>query len=185
MTQRPKRIHTRSALLRAIKGLGKEPSEIERLVASAWIFTHSVLWNDIQFSSKEVRAAQARINEYFQLSKEPRRSFQSFCQRIVLARYQSLCDAPQPLSLPSVWLDRSNSDGFGGTKSPYTQIKAMRESLPNFQRELKALGEAVLDFSEAPVPRNYRYWCGYFKDKQAGEYLRLFQSFAANHLFTA
>ncbi|TDX01476.1 hypothetical protein [Dinghuibacter silviterrae] len=185
MTQRKKTTYALKPLLRAIKGMGKDRSELERLSEAAWTFTHCVLWNDVQFSSKEIRAAQRKIDEFLQLSKTPRQSFQSFCQRIVLARFHMLYSCRESLPLPSAWLDRANVEGFGGTKQPYAEIKALRESLPGYQRELKALGEAVLEFSEDPIGRNYRYWSSYFKDKHEGDYLRLFQSFAITHLYTA
>ncbi len=170
--------------LRVVRNPAYERPELIKLAATAWTFAYSALWNGTQFSSKEVQAAKERIIEYLQLSKQPRKALLSFCQRVVLARLYVRLTAGPNMPLPSVWLDRSNEKGFAGTKSWYDQVKTLRDSLPNYRCELKALAEASLEFSEEPTRRNFLYWKSYFMEKQTPGLLQLFQVFAINHLFT-
>ncbi|GGA90037.1 hypothetical protein [Puia dinghuensis] len=174
---------TYRAALRSIKGFKKDASGPAALANTAWLFASSCLWNSTPFSTKEIDAAKEKIKEYLSQSKDSRKAFLAFCQRIVLAQvlFAGYMDR---LPLPSVWLDRRNKSGFAITKSGYEQIKTVRESLPQYFRELRALAEAVLEFSEEPTGKNYHYWKGYFSDRQVPGALEAFQVFAANFLFT-
>lgn len=175
---------TYRAALRSIKGFKKDASGLTTLVNTAWLFASACLWNTTQFSTKEIDAAKEKIKEYLRLSKDSRKAFLAFCQRIVLAQALVGGHTYQRLALPSVWLDRRNKTGFGLTKPGYDEIKKIRESLPQYLRELKALAEAVLEFSEEPTGKNYQYWKSYFADRQVPGAMEAFQVFVANFLFS-
>ena len=168
--------------LKAIPGGREENGELQKLASIAWIFVSSALWNGTQFSSKEKDATQEKITGYLGLTKNHRRSFRAFCERVLLARLEGRTGGIV-LTLPSLWLDRYNEEGFATTKMAYIRIKALRESLPLYKYELKALAEAVLDFGEDPTAENFRYWKNYFTEKQSPGLLQLFQVYAINYLF--
>jgi len=172
------------ATLKVIRGFKKDHPEITMLSHTAWLFASSILWNSTQFSTKEIEAAKEKIKEYLRLSRDPRKAFLGFCQRIALAPIILGNPTDDNLALPSVWLDRRNKDGFSATKVEYIRIKKVRESLPQYFRELKALAEAVLEFSEEPTGKNYRYWKSYFSERQTRGILEFFQVYAVNYLFT-
>lgn len=169
--------------LRAIRGFKKDHPELAALSNTAWTFAYSVLWNSTQFSSKEIQAAKEKITAYLRLATDPRKAFLIFCQRVLLARFLHYPVADDCMPLPSDWLDRTNKKGFAATKQWYNNIKMLRESLPQFQYELKALAEAVLEFGEEPTGKNFRYWKSYFTERQASGLLQLFQVYAVNFLF--
>jgi hypothetical protein len=169
--------------LRVIKGSIDQQNELVPLVNTAWNFAYSSLWNCTQFSQKEIETAKEKIFEFFILSKNPAKVFSIFCQRVLLARYYLSKHAGRSVPLPSVWLDRNNEYGFAGTKAWYDEIRSIRESLPNYKNDLKAMAEAVLEFSEEPTIQNYRYWRTYFIDKQTPGLLNLFQITAAQQLY--
>ncbi|TCZ74057.1 hypothetical protein [Flaviaesturariibacter aridisoli] len=127
--------------------------------------------------------AKASIYDYLTLARDPRRAFLSFCQRVLLARHYVLSGEGRYIPLPSVWLDKKNELGFAGTKNWFREIRAIRASLPNYKAEIKALAEAVLEFSEEPTFQNYQYWRSYFIDKQTPGLLSLFQVTAIHYLF--
>jgi len=81
-----------------------------------------------------------------------------------------------------VWTERAHTNGFAGTETCDREIKSVRESLPNYKNELKAMAEAVLEFSEEPTIQNYQYWRKYFIDKQTPGLLNLFQVVAIQQL---
>lgn len=167
--------------LTAIKGGLSQTQPIEHLVSTAWNFAYSSLWNSTQFSTKEVRAAKQNIEEYFTLAKNPRNAFLSFCQRVLLARQYLTSNKGRYMPLPSIWFDKNNEYGFAGTKTWYAEIKAVRSSLPAYKEELKALAEAVLEYSEEPTAQNFTYWRNYFIERGTPGLLNLFQVTAINH----
>ncbi len=173
------------ATLRVVKNETSPDPQISKLVNTAWNFAYSALWNCTQFSTKEIDAAKEKIAEYLQLSKNSEKAFLAFCQRVLLAR-QYVNNAPSRyIPLPSVWLDRNYEHGFAGTRAWYDEIKTVRDSLPAYKAELKALAEAALEFSEEPTTQNYHYWRQYFIDRQAPGLLNLFQVIAVQQIGNA
>ncbi len=169
--------------LKAIKGYLFETSLVEDLVNAAWNFAYSSLWNSTQFSAREIYNSKEKIEEYFTLAKNPRKAFLSFCQRVLLARQYVNAAKGRYMPLPSVWFDKNNEYGFVGTKQWYTQIKNVRVSLPAYKEEIKALAEAVLEYSEEPTLQNFTYWRSYFIEKGTPGLLNLFQVAAINQQY--
>ena len=155
------------------------------LVNTAWTFAQSALWNCQQFSSKECEDAKAHVSHFLQLFRNQRKGFLVFCQRILLARqFLEIGSGPQLYTLPSTFLDRKHELGFAFTKALFKEVRVIRGRLPGFERELRALAEAVLEFSEAPCRKNFRYWKYYFIDRDKPELLNLFQLFVTNFLYS-
>lgn len=168
--------------LRVVKGYLNANAEVAALVDSAWNFAYNSLWSMTIFSSKEIEAAKARIHEYLTLAKSSRKAFVSFCQRVLIARQYVSAVKGRYIPLPSIWFDKDFKDGFVGTRKWYTEIKAVRESLPTYKQEIKALAEAVLEFSDEPSIQNYQYWRQYFIEKGTPGLLNLFQVTAIQQL---
>jgi hypothetical protein len=168
--------------MRVVKGLQETKTALAPLVKTAWNFAYSSLWNSVQFSKKEIDNAKQKIEEYLQLARNPERAFSIFCQRVLLARQYVNKGTGRYIPLPSVWLDRNNTNGFAGTKEWYSEIKSVRESVPAYKRELRDMADAVLDFSEDPTVENYHFWRKYFIDKQTPGLLNLFQVVAIQQL---
>ena len=176
------KLRTYRPIMRIVKGGNEEQTELTSLINAAWNFAYSSLWNCTQFSTKEIETGKEKIGEYLSLSNHPAKAFSIFCQRVLLARYYVSKSPGRYIPLPSVWLDKNNATGFAGTKAWYAEIKSLRESLPNYKNELKAMAEAVLEFSEEPTVQNYQYWRKYFMEKQTPGLLNLFQVVAIQQL---
>jgi hypothetical protein len=161
----------------------EDTTELGELVETAWIFASSSLWNCSLFSAKEIDTAKESIREYLRLSDTTRNGFLSFCQRVLLARYYLNNSAGRHIPLPSVWLDKNNDKGFAGTKEWFIEIMAVRESLPQYKADIKALSEAVLEFSEDPTEEKFYNWKNHFIERQTPGLLTLFQVFATNCLY--
>jgi hypothetical protein len=127
--------------LNLIKG-GKD--NLKSLINTAWLFAHTVLWNNQVFSSIEISEAKAYIYDWLNAGKKSTKAFINFCQRIILARQNVHALNSDFLSLPSLWLDKDNPDGYSVTKEWLDEVKLIRHSIPNYQIELKALAEAIL-----------------------------------------
>ena len=167
-----------------IRGFLGQTTEIDTLTNTAWSFAHTALWNHCIFSETEVANAKLSIKSLLVSAKNPTRCYNIFCQRVLLARQYVLASPTRFIPLPSVWLDNQNALGFAGTKAWYLNIKKQRASLPNYKIELKALGVAVLEMSEAPTVKNFQYWKNYFIEKNATGLLNLFLNTVANQQFS-
>ena len=167
-----------------IRGFLGQATEIDKLTNIAWSFANTALWNSCIFSEKEIAAAKLNIAALLLAAKNPTRSYNIFCQRVLLARQYVLASPTRFIPLPSVWLDNQNQLGFAGTKAWYLNIKKQRASLPNYKIELKALGIAVLEMSEDPTPKNFQYWKNYFVEKNAIGLLNLFLQTVANNQYS-
>jgi hypothetical protein len=160
---------------------GKE--NLKSFINTAWLFAHTVLWNNQVFSGIEISEAKAYIYDWLNTGKKTTKAFVNFCQRIILARQNVHALNTDFLCLPSLWLDKDNPDGYRVTKEWLDEIKIIRHSLPNYQIELRALSEAVLEFSEEPTQENFNYWRNYFIEREQPVLLNLFTVFCANQQF--
>ena len=158
-------------------------NEITVLVDTAWLFAYSTLWNNYEFSTIEKSEAKYYIKEWITGSKKPVKAFTNFCQRIILARQNIKSLSTDFLTLPSLWLDKENPEGYACTKDYLDEVKILRRSLPGFQIQIKALAEAALEFSETPTTENFVYWRNYFTEKNEPVLLNIFTVFCANKKF--
>ncbi|MEP7374714.1 MAG: hypothetical protein ABI675_15065 [Chitinophagaceae bacterium] len=168
--------------LYALPGLANRNDKINHLINSAWLFAYSVLWNNMIFSKGEIADSKKHIGEWLK-GRNTEKAFVNLCQRIILARLNVKSLNSDFLSLPSLWFDPENPEGFAVIKEWLDEIRTIRRSLPGFKVELKALSEAVLEFSGEPTSENYEYWRNYFIEKQEPVLLNLFTVFVANQTF--
>lgn len=163
---------------------GKQPANSnEHFVNIAWLFAYTVLWNHQNFSVNEQKEAKYFIREIITKANNPRKAFLNFCQRIILARQNIRLLNTDYLALPSLWLDSENVEGYAATKEWLHAIKSLRYSLPAYQIEIKALAEAVLEFSEEPTTKNFSYWRAYFIEHNHPILLHLFGVYCSNQQF--
>lgn len=171
-------------------GTGKTPKatnedKYSKLAATAWGFAYSTLWGSYHFSTQETETAIGAIKAFIRLHPNAEKGFSVFCQRVALARTEFGKPLLVAMSLPSEWFDWRNDDGFVSTKPLFDRIEKTRASLPYHRQELKALAEAVLEFSQAPTKDNYRYWQEYFICHNQSVLLTLFRLAAVQHIYTA
>jgi hypothetical protein len=149
--------------------------ELTALINTAWQVAYTTLWNCTQFSTAETTTAKKAIGTFLQLHKTPEKGFIVFCQRVALARFEDNILFPVKEWLPSQWFDWSIANGFNWTKQRFEGIEKTRASLPLYKQELKAFAEGVLEFSQEPTVRNYKFWRQYFIDRDKAALLQLFQ----------
>jgi hypothetical protein len=162
--------------------VANETNSEQRLINSAWNFVYTALWNDTQFSEKEIARAKELITEYLK-SDNIEKAFSSFCQRVLLARHYVTKSPSRYIPLPSVWLDKDNKLGFSGTESWLERVTEVRDSVPGYKTGIKALADAVLEFSKEPTISKYQQWRNYFIDHQSPGLLTLFQATACQQVY--
>jgi hypothetical protein len=171
-----------SPKLRIVKESRPAENDQLQLVNTAWNFAYTALWNTVQFSLKEIEKAKQQIAAWLQ-SENKEKTFIAFCERVLLARQYVNKNSGRYIPLPSVWLDSNNKLGFAGTQKWYDNMKNIRESLPAYKTEIRALAEAMLEISKEPSADNYRYWRTYFMDHHKPGLLNLFQTAAIQQLY--
>jgi hypothetical protein len=166
----------------ALPSSGNRRKKQYDLVQTAWIFAYSVFWNNQVYSTKEINEAKQYISQWL-TGRNSRKAFTNFCQQVILGRLNIKALNSVFLSLPSLWFDPENPEGYSIIKEWLDEIRSIRQSLPNFKVEIKALAEAVQEFSEEPTPENFQYWRNYFIEKDEPVLLNLFSVFCSNHTF--
>ena len=158
--------------LRSIPGLKESLPKLSALAASAWTITHAFVFSRLQFTGMEKQKAIAEIYQYILEGSNPEKGYRTYLERIVLYT----CYAEEPMSnlLPSLWLSPAAKTGFAKTASSIQQIEMMRESIPAYRVETKALAEALQEMSEHPSPQNFIYWKDYFTLIKQERLLELF-----------
>lgn len=153
------------------------------LVDTAWTFARVALWNTAVLSEAEVSRAKRLIADYlFDATDE---HFQSFCQRILLARHYLISQPGRYIPLPSEWLNPDNKLGFTGTSGWYDRIVAIREAVPGYKTGIKAFAQALLELSNQPSSAaHYNYWKNYFIDHKHAALLSLFQATVVESFYT-
>jgi hypothetical protein len=149
--------------------------ELTALINTAWHTAYTTLWNCTQFSTAEIDNAKKAIGLFLQQYKTPEKGFIAFCQRVVLGKTQDIFLCPIDYWLPAQWFNCNIANGFALTRVRYEEIEKKRASLPMYKQELKAFAEAVLEFSQEPTVRNYKFWRQYFIDRNKPDFLELFQ----------
>ena len=168
--------------LRILMGGSSEKNGIDTLVNTAWTFASSALWYTTIFSTREAVTAKRYIKAFLMQSKNPAKAFVVCCQRVLIAKsYYAAQGSDTCTALPSAWFSPLNPEGFAFTKPGYDAIKTARQSLPNYQVEIKALAEAVLEYTEQPTTRNFNYWRNYFMERNEAALLNLFLVNAIHH----
>lgn len=168
---------------KVIRGKAGANTDLETLTLAACNFAFSALWNNSNFSKSEIQTGKLYISEILGAAKNPLRGYRNFCQRVLLAR-QYVAKLPgRFIPIPSLWLDPEYQNGYRGTADWLNKILTVRESLPDFKIELKALAEAVLEIREEPSRKNFNYWRNYFVEKKAADMLSLFLIIITNGQF--
>jgi hypothetical protein len=156
--------------------IGANGPELAALTETAWHTAYTALWNCTQFSTAETDTAKKAIGAFIQLHRTPEKGFVVFCQRVAIAKFENGLGFPVKSWLPSDWFDWRNDEGFIATKQRFDTIERTRASLPLYKQGLKAFAEAVLEFSQEPTVRNYKFWRQYFIDREKPQLLELFQT---------
>ncbi len=170
--------------LRDIKSaIKRKEGSLMQLADAAWNFAYSVLWSSQHFSTKEVEKVKNAIATFLQLHADPEKGFSVFCQRTIIAMTECTEPLVGNMPLPSEWFDWNNDDGFISTKVLFDDIQMTRASLPLYRQDLKALAEAILEFSQEPTKDNYAFWQHYFIERNQRSALSIFRLGVVQQIF--
>ncbi|MFL5789503.1 MAG: hypothetical protein ACJ748_15695 [Flavisolibacter sp.] len=153
---------------------------VHLLSETGWNLAYATLWNTTLLSDLEIECAKSFIYNYFSSSSDPYKTYISFSERVLLASEYVNSRSNRFIPVPSKWFNEKNDKGFAGTKSWHERLLSIRNSLPVYKIEIKALAEAVLEMKEEDSLSNYRYWKNYFIERNTARMLQLFMVIVAN-----
>jgi hypothetical protein len=153
---------------------------LDKLVATAWTFSYSVLWNGETFSIKETHTAKRIIRYHISNSDNLYDAYLEFCQRVLLAWEYVNKEPDRFIPRPALWLCPDNRFGYMGTESWFEYLKLIRRSLPLYRHQFKALPEAIMEMQDEPTAANFHYWRTWFLERSKQRALNLFLCVLAN-----
>jgi hypothetical protein len=155
-------------------------SEITALTNLAWQIAYTALWNTKDFSTTEKALALNSIAQILQQQTSPKKAYNNFVQRVLLARQYIISHPGTYAPIPSVWLCSNNKNGFAGTQKWLAAVEKLRSSIPAYRQELKAFAEAINETATSGSAADFHYWRSYFIQQNSQGLLNLFLSTIAN-----
>lgn len=166
-----------------IRGLLMGRSPMQELVDAAWLFAYTALWNHCIFSGAEKETVKQLICAELSTMANTSKAFIQFCERIILARNETVLFPENKDVLPSYWFSKYSTNGYVTAARRLESISMIRHAVPGHKIEIKALAEAVLELSQEPTASNFLYWRSYFIERKEIQLLDLLTAFSANRQF--
>ncbi len=134
-------------------------------VYGPWVILRVLLFEHLGFTLDERAKAKMLVAAHLQKG-----DLVTFVERILLHRQRE-----GQLSCPaSFFLDPYNALGFVRSSGWIRDLEAMREKMPAYKLESRALAEALSEMITDPSRKTFRYWQYYFNERKAFESLGTF-----------
>lgn len=144
-----RKIKTVTPHLRVIKGGKSSPKN--NTVENTWIFIHSALWNNNEFSYKEETQFQNLIADHYNTFKNPTKVFEEIIERVCLAKRYVNRKRGRYLSKPIDWLNINYHKGLTGTEGWYKEVCVQRISVPEYNKGIILLAKAITKYLQEPT----------------------------------
>ncbi len=144
-----RKIKTVTPHLRVIKGGKSNPKN--NTVENTWIFIHSSLWNNNEFSNKEKTQFQNLIADHYNTFKNPTKVFEEIIERVCLAKRYVNRKRGRYLSKPIDWLNINYHKGLTGTEGWYKEVCLQRISVPEYNAGITLLAKAITKYLQEPT----------------------------------
>ena len=129
--------------------------QLEKLVNTAWKFSHCALWPEQEIDLVEEEATRDYIREYFTASTDKKRAYTALIQRVVLTQKYIRRDRERFLPQPSVWFNRRYPFGFAGTLAWLQRVEQQRKEVPGYLAHIEALAHGYYDYMVRPSLRRF------------------------------
>lgn len=138
---------------KTMKRVTNEPGitiSTEQQIRYAWHFAHAALWQEDQFSDKEIQRANIHLANYFDRQGDPNSVFIAFCERVIIGGLQSAAERYSNLPHPSIWLQPGYRSGFAATAADHTFVIRRRVDDPGYMQEISILAQHYLQYAITP-----------------------------------
>jgi hypothetical protein len=152
----------------------------KEIITTAWLIAYTALWNTTEFSQQEVNNASQFIYNFINKAPNPKKAFEAFVQRVLIARNYVANHQGKYIPIPSIWFSIQNTNGFAGTQKWLQDINQTRQAIPLYKIELLAFAQAVQEYAKTNTAADFHYWRSYFIQQNKQGLLNLFLSTIAN-----
>jgi len=120
-------------------------SPTQHLSISAWHLAYASLWTEQVFNKHEIDRAVVFIRGHLDDT-----SFVNFCERILIARSQSLIEPSSYLPQPSIWLHPGYGEGYVSTRLVHEKMQEKQLHIPGYQQEVRAFAKFYYQYQRQP-----------------------------------
>lgn len=122
----------------------------KRYAKCALIVAQSSLWNNREFSKKDLELLNQLMLEHFDNGLNPRKTFTEIIQRICLAKRYLSRGKGRYIAKPSDWLNIFYYNGLSGTAAWLDIVNEQRKTCPDYNQGIKLFSKAILSLIENP-----------------------------------
>ena len=134
--------------LKVIKGGQRNPKN--NIAENTWIFIHSALWCNTEFSKREEKQFLNLIAEYYNTDKKADKVFEELIERVCLAKRYVNRKRGRYLSKPIDWLNIHYHKGLAGTEGWYKEVCLQRITVPKYNKGITLLAKAITKYLQEP-----------------------------------
>ncbi len=120
-------------------------STTQQLSIPAWHLAYASLWTEQVFNKDEIDRAVVFIRGHLEDT-----SFVNFCERILIARSQSLIEPSCYLPQPSIWLHPGYAEGYASTQSAHCRMQEKQLQIPGYHQEISAFAKFYYQYQRQP-----------------------------------
>jgi len=128
-------------------------STTQLLSIPAWHLAYASLWTEQAFNKHEIDRAVVFIRSHLDDT-----NFVTFCERILVARSQSLIEPSSYLPQPSIWLHPGYAEGYASTQSAHHKMQEKQLHIPGYQEDINAFAKFYYQYQRQPSKASF-YSC--------------------------
>ncbi len=137
--------------LKIVKGGKSDP--INSVIDNTWIFIHAALWDQEEFSNKEIEQFKQLIAEHYHFSENSQSVFEELIERVCLAKRFIKRRQGRYVAKPIDWLNIHYYAGLAGTQGWYNEVCLQRITVPDYNKGLTLLAKAILKYLQEPTAK--------------------------------
>lgn len=155
---------------------------ITSMANCCWLLSLAALWPSCIITPGEQAAAISLLQKRLTANDNRYQAYLEICQRILLTRQKMIEDPGYGItSLPTRFFN-SIEKGFAASEKWYQELQAQRKNSRIYRLELRALSEAIVEFTEDATAENFDYWKKCFITNNAQDCWMLYSLFTCYYL---
>lgn len=125
-------------------------TETEHLINGLFNVARGALWLNKNFTAKEKENLKELLADHFYNGKTNKRTFKELVERICLVKRYVARKRGRYISKPQDWLNIHYPLGLAGTASWLTKVNEVRSEVPDYNKGITTLANAILKYIENP-----------------------------------
>jgi hypothetical protein len=149
-------------------------TEREKAAVAAWSFVHAALWQNEQFTEKEIAHNKLLIEEQFERGVSDEKNLMRFCIRVMMAKRYAEQTPNYVFPRPALWLNKNFEGGFVNTKSWYDHLLERRKNIAGYAQAMFTLGRGFARYAKSPGKEIFNHYRERLLHLKATKYAQTF-----------